>query len=63
MMCLSDAVRDGHGDHAYLVLGGDGGALRDYYTSGGLTDRLIHAALVRVVTLEKFVRLANDSEL
>lgn len=63
VICLSDAVRDGHGDHAYLVLGGDGWILRDYYTSGGLTDHLIHAALVHVVTLEKFVRLANNSQL
>ena len=63
VMCLSDAVHDGHGDRAYLVLGGDGWTLRDYYTSGGLADHLIHAALVRVVTLERFVRLANDSEL
>ena len=62
-MCWSNAVRDGHGDHAYLVLGGDEWTLRAYYTSGGLTDHLIHAALVHVVTLEKFVRLANDSQL
>lgn len=34
--------------------------LRDYYTSGALADDLIHAALVRVVTLEAFVRLANN---
>ena len=32
VMCLSDAVRDGHGDRAHLVLGGDGWTLRDYYT-------------------------------
>ena len=34
VMCLADAVRAGHGQAAYLVLGGDGWTLRDYYTSG-----------------------------
>lgn len=63
VMCLSEAVRGGYGDRAYLVLGGDGWTLRDYYTSGDLTDHLIRATLVRVVTLERFVRLANDSAL
>ena len=50
MMCLSDATRDGHGDCAYLVLGGDGRTLRDYYTSGAIAEHLIHAKLVNVVT-------------
>lgn len=63
VMCLSDAVRAGNADRAYLVLGGDGWTLRDYYTSGALADHLIHAALVQVVTLEAFIRLANNSQL
>lgn len=63
VMCLADAVRAGHADRAYLVLGGDGWTLRDYYTSGALADHLVHAKLVRVVTLEAFVRLANNGEL
>jgi len=63
VMCLADAVRAGHADRAYLVLGGDGWKLRDYYTSGRLALHLVHASLVRVVTLEAFVRLANNGEL
>jgi hypothetical protein len=63
VMCLADAVRAGHANRAYVVLGGDGWTLRDYYTSGALADHLIHAALVRVVTLEAFVRLANNGQL
>lgn len=62
VMCLADAVRAGHGDRAYLVLGGDGWSLRDYYTSGALADHLVHAGLVRVVTLEAFVRLSNNGQ-
>ena len=63
VMCLADAVRAGAGDRAFLVLGGDGWTLRDYYVSGALNDHLTHAHLVRIVTLEAFVRLANKRQL
>jgi hypothetical protein len=63
VMCLADAVRDGHAVRAFVVLGGDGWKLRDYFTSGKLSEHLIHAALVRVVTLEAFIRLANNGQL
>jgi len=63
VMCLADAVRAGHADHAFLVLGGDGWKLRDYFVSGEMSEHLVHATLVKVVTLEAFVRLANNGEL
>jgi hypothetical protein len=63
VMCLADAVRDGQGTRAYLVLGGDGWTLRDYFTSGKLADHLIHSDLVKVVTLEAFIRIANNAQL
>lgn len=63
VMCLADAIRGGHAQHAYLVLGGDGWSLRDYYTSGALQEHLTHALLVKVVTLEAFIRLANNGQL
>ena len=63
VMCLADAVRSGHADRAYLVLGGDGWTLRDYYTSGALSDHIVHANLVRVLTLEAIIRLANNGQL
>jgi PD-(D/E)XK nuclease superfamily protein len=63
VMCLADAVRAGRAVHAYLVLGGDGWSLRDYYVSGALKEHLIHADKVRVVSLEAFIRLANNGEL
>jgi hypothetical protein len=62
-MCLADAVRSGRGTRAYLVLGGDGWTLRDYYVSGAMSEHLKHADLVQVVTLEAFIRLANDAKL
>ena len=48
---LADAVTAGHAVRAFLVLGGDGWKLRDYFTSGKLSEHLIHAALIRVVIL------------
>jgi hypothetical protein len=63
VMCLAEAVRAGHATAAYLVLGGPGWTLRDYYTSGRLSDHLLHHDLVHVVTLEEFVRLANSAQL
>lgn len=63
VMCLADAVKAGHADKAILVLGGDGWSLRDYYTSGALREHLIHSDAVSVVTLEAFIRLANNGQL
>lgn len=63
VMCLADAVREKLADRAYLVLGGPGWKLREYYTSGALEEHLVHAGLVRVVTLEEFVALANGGRL
>jgi hypothetical protein len=62
VMCLADAVRPG-GRRAYLVLGGDGWTLRDYYVSGAMAEHLIHAQLVRVSDAQAFVRLANNGQL
>lgn len=63
VMCLADGVRGGLATRAYLVLGGDGWTLRDYFTSGALKEHLVHSAHVQVVTLEAFVRLANGGKL
>lgn len=63
VMCLAGRVRAGGAHRAYLVLGGDGWTLRSYFTSGALSDHLSDAGLVRVVTLEAFVRLANSGAL
>jgi len=64
-MCLAEAVRDPQNDYAtaYLVLGGAGWRLREFYVSGALRDHLIHADLVTVITLEDFVAKANAGEL
>ena len=63
VMCLADAVREGLAAKAYLVLGGPGWTLRDYFTSGALAEHLVHAGLVQVVSLEEFVARANSARL
>jgi hypothetical protein len=63
VVCLADAVTAGHGNREFLVLGGDGWKLRDYFTSGKLSEHLIHANLVKVVTLEAFIGIANNGKL
>jgi hypothetical protein len=63
VMCRADAVRFGKATGAYLVLGGDGWTLRDYFTSGALAEHLIHVEHVRILTLEAFIRQANNGRL
>lgn len=63
VMCLAAEVKSGAFHKAHLVLGGEGWTLREFYTSGELVAHLIDAALVRIMTLEGFVALANKGKL
>ena len=63
VLCLADALKEGPYANAYLVLGGPGWTLRDWYVSGALQKRLIGADHVHVVTLEAFVARANRGRL
>lgn len=49
-----------HGLRSYLVLGGEGWSLRDFYTSGGLDRHLVRPELVNIVSLEGFIARANQ---
>lgn len=61
-ICLADAILSGGGRYtkAYLVLGGGGWTLRDFYVGGGLRDHLRHSDLVEILTLEAFIARANQ---
>lgn len=63
VMCLAEAMKAGKYAKAYLVLGGAGWTLRDFYTGGGLKEHLTHADAVNVLTLEQFVARANKGQL
>ena len=63
VICLAEAVKNGHYHRAYLVLGGEGWKLREFYTRGGLAKYLATPELVEIVTLETFVAKANRGKL
>lgn len=48
---------------AYLVLGGPGWTLRDFFASGALKKHLVFADRVDILNLESFVAKANSGEL
>ena len=64
ILCLADAMM--HNEEffkAYLVLGGEGWRFKEFYISGGLQRFLVNADLVNIVSLERFVELANQGRL
>ena len=63
VICLAIAVRAGGYAQAYLVLGGEGWTLRDYFTSGALAEHLKDTDAVEIVTMENFIALANGGHL
>lgn len=65
VICLGDIMARHPGAYrtAYLVLGGPGWSLRDFYIGGGLKEYLRHVDLVSIVGLEHFIAKANKGEL
>jgi|SRR5882724_11119857 len=65
ILCLMEAIQSGSGEFkkAYLVLGGLGWKLREFYTGGGLSKYLKHDEYVDILNLEAFIALANRSRL
>ena len=63
IICLLEALELGTYAKAYLVLGGDGWTLRNYYCGDGLKKYLAYADKVEVLTLESFVGRANSGKL
>ena len=61
VMCLTDAMMSNEEFFkAYLVLGGEGWRFKEFYLSGELAQFLLNADLVNIVSLERFVQLANQ---
>jgi hypothetical protein len=63
VICLLDAVERGPYEKAYVVLGGEGWTLREFYVGGGLDRFLSLEDRVKIVTLEGFVAKANAGAL
>lgn len=64
-MCLAETILASDNDYqkAYLVLGGGGWRLREFYTGGGLDRHLRYSTLVDILTLEEFIAKANQGNL
>ena len=62
ILCLAEAVHGSRGKFkkAYLVLGGGGWTLRDYYVSGDIRHYLRNCEPVEILSLETFVPRANQ---
>lgn len=63
VISLAEAVLSAPGTRAYLVLGGEGWTLRDYYTGNGLGRHLVHAESVTILTFEGFIARVNNAAL
>ena len=50
-------------ERAYLVLGGTGWMVRDFYVEGRLHKYLINSQAIKLVGLETFIALANKGKL
>jgi len=63
VICLAEAVLSEPYDAAYLVLGGEGWKLRNFYITQGLGQHLVHSDKVMILTLENFIGRANSAAL
>src|SRR5437773_9038511 len=63
VICLLEALESGNYGKAYLVLGGEGWTLRNFYVGDGLKSYLAYADKVEILTLESFVGKANAGKL
>jgi hypothetical protein len=63
IICLLEALDSGKFQKAFLVLGGEGWTLRNFYIGDGLKKYLAYADKVEILTLESFVGRANAGKL
>jgi hypothetical protein len=65
VMCLSDALKTYPGRYhaAYIVLGGTGWTLREFYTGDWLGRYMKDAGSVHLLDMETFIAKANRGEL
>lgn len=65
MICLSEALKQSRGAHnqAFLVLGGEGWTLKEFYLSGGLDRHLSLDQPVELLSAETFLERAKNDQL
>jgi hypothetical protein len=63
IICLAEALREKPNyKRAYVVLGGPGWTLREYYVEK-IQQHLVGTEAVKVLSLEAFIALANEGKL
>jgi hypothetical protein len=63
VICLLHALESGNYAKAYVVLGGEGWKLRNFFVGEGLKKYLGYADKVEILTLEGFVGRANTGKI
>ncbi len=65
MICLSEALKQSHGIYrkAFLVLGGEGWTLKNFYLSGGLERHLSLDHSVEILSPATFIKRAQSNQL
>lgn len=65
VICLSEALKQSRGKHqaAYLILGGDGWSLKEFYLNGGLDRHLSLDQPVQIMSPESFLKLSQTKRL
>ena len=65
VICLAEAVNKDRArfKKAYLVLGGEGWSLKEFYLKKGLDPYLRNCDFVEIMSLEGFVAKANQGKL
>jgi hypothetical protein len=63
VISLLEALENAQFGRAYLVLGGEGWTLRNFYVGDGLKKYIAYADKVEILTLESFVGKANAGKL
>jgi PD-(D/E)XK nuclease superfamily protein len=61
VVCMLKALKNNQGTYskAYVVLGGEGWTMRNFYVEGGLDEYLQGTENIKIVTFENFIFLAN----
>ena len=64
IICLVHAIKDSKEyKRAYLVLGGVGWTLRDFYLGNELREYLSYDSELTILSLERFISVANNGKL
>ncbi len=63
IICFADILLENNKyEKVYLILGGNGWTLKEYYLSGKLEKHLTYSKLVKIIDLYNFIARSNKGE-